>query len=383
MDRLNSLGRHILLNGNLCWDFWNYRPGIVRALLDAGYRVTVMAPPDGTRVKVEAMGATVVEADFDRGSMNPLADLRLAGLYRREFRRLRPDVVINFGIKPVIYGGLAARACGLPAAAVITGLGTAFIRGGWLSRVASALYWFGLGSAQRVFFLNANDRDFFAEKGIVPAERILVLPGEGVDVSHFSHVPPHPMASGCRHFLFVGRLLRDKGIFEYVQAAHRVRQRYPQSTFQVIGAIDPLNHTSITEQELKSWIAAGDIDYLGRIDDVRPYIAAADCVVLPSYREGLPRALLEAAAIGRPLLATDVPGCREIVVDGKNGWLCRPGDSEHLAARLMEVIETDPATIAAMGMRAREMVCENFADHVVARHYLDFLASQFRHVTHN
>ncbi|MBS1188452.1 MAG: hypothetical protein H6R10_244 [Rhodocyclaceae bacterium] len=375
-------GRHIVLNGNLCWDFWNYRPGIVRALLAAGYRLTVVAPLDDTRSKLEAMGVTVCGADFDRGSMNPLKDLLLLRLYAREFARLRPDMVFNFGIKPVIYGGLAARWLGIPSVAVITGLGSAFIRGGWLSRLASGLYRIGLSGAQKVFFLNPHDRDFFLDKGVLSGGEAHVLPGEGVDVSYFSYVPPPVARKGGKSFLFVGRLLRDKGIFEYVKAARLVREKYPDARFHVLGTIDPHNPSSITEPELASWIAAGDIDYLGRIEDVRPSIAAADCVVLPSYREGLPRALLEAAAVGRPLLATDVPGCREVLVEGSNGWFCRPGDAADLALRLIEIIETDPSVIAAMGRRAREFVCKNFADDVVARHYLDFLAGHLPLVSH-
>ncbi|HJW27350.1 MAG TPA: glycosyltransferase family 4 protein [Rhodocyclaceae bacterium] len=379
MDMTFPPPRHIVLNGNLCWDFWNYRPGIVRALLAAGYRITVLAPLDDTRPRVEAMGAAVYGIDFDRGSMNPVADLRLIQLYRQALSRLRPDMVINFGIKPVIYGGLAARWCGIPAAAVVTGLGSAFIRGGWLSRLASGLYRVGLDSAKGVFFLNPYDRDFFLHKGVVAEGKTQVLPGEGVDVSHFAHRPLSALSPDVRRFLFVGRLLRDKGIFEYVRAAGHVRRQYPDVRFQVLGSLDPHNPSSITEQELSAWIAAGDIDYLGRIEDVRPSIEAAHCVVLPSYREGLPRALLEAAAVGRPLLASDVPGCRDIIMEGENGWFCRPGDVAHLAQRLVDVIETDPSVLAAMGRRARELVCENFADQVVARHYLDFLAAQLPH----
>lgn len=382
MERSIPPGKHILLNGNLCWDFWNYRPGIVRALVSAGYRVTVLAPLDDTRTNLESMGITVCGADFDRGSTNPLADVMLARLYRREFSRLRPDMVINFGIKPVVYGGLAARWCGIPAAAVITGLGSAFIKGGWLSRLASGLYLIGLSGARQAFFLNRQDRDFFVKKHLVPAGKTRILPGEGVDVSYFSYVAPPAGRDRGRRFLFVGRLLRDKGIFEYVRAAGMVREKYPDTRFQVLGTIDPHNPSSITEPELASWIAAGDIEYLGRIDDVRPSMAEADCVVLPSYREGLPRALLEAAAVGRPLLATDVPGCRDIVVEGENGWLCRPGDVDDLAARLTEVIGTDQPVIEAMGRQARELVCKNFADHVVARHYLEFLAAHLPHVPH-
>lgn len=379
MDMTFPPPRHIVLNGNLCWDFWNYRPGIVRALLAAGYRITVLAPLDDTRPRVEAMGAAVCGIDFDRGSMNPVADLRLIHLYRQALSRLSPDMVINFGIKPVIYGGLAARWCGIPAAAVVTGLGSAFIQGGWLSRLASGLYRVGLDSARRVFFLNPYDRDFFLHKGVVAERKTHNLPGEGVDVSHFAYRPLPALSPGARRFLFVGRLLRDKGIFEYIRAAGYVRRQYPDVRFQVLGSLDPHNPSSITEQELSAWIAAGDIDYLGRIEDVRPSIEAAHCVVLPSYREGLPRALLEAAAVGRPLLASDVPGCRDIVMEGKNGWFCRPGDVAHLAQRLIDVIETDPSVLAAMGRRARELVCENFADQVVARHYLEFLAAQLPH----
>lgn len=361
---------HVLLNGICCWDFVNYRRSLIRAMLQAGHRVTVVAAADGHEEALRACGATVVCRPFKRASLNPLHDLGLAFGYLAAFRRLSPDVVVSFGIKPVIYGGIAAALARIRHAAVVTGLGSAFVTDGWLRRLAGALYRLGLASAERVFFLNADDRQYFFQQALVEPAKTALLPGEGIDTQHFS-LQEWPTGAPC--FLFVGRLIGDKGVREFVAAAHAVRESLPQARFRLLGKIDADNPSGVPEHEVRAWAAAGVVSYLGAHEDVRPFIADSHVVVLPSYREGVPRALLEAAACGRPVLASDVAGCREVVVAGETGWLCAPRSVAALAAAMLAAAGRPPAELAAMGRKGRDHVERRFADAQVCAAYLGFL----------
>lgn len=361
---------HILLNGICCWDFVNYRRSLIRVLVQAGHSVTIVAAADGHEATLRASGANVVCQPFNRGSLNPLHDLGLAFGYLVAFRKLSPDVIVSFGIKPVIYGSIAATLLRIRHAAVITGLGSAFATAGWLRRLAGMLYRLGLASAERVFFLNADDQQYFLQHTVVPSAKTALLPGEGIDTHHFS-LQEWPSGTPC--FLFVGRLIGDKGVREFVEAARTVRESLPQARFQLLGKIDADNPSGVPECEVRTWAASGAVSYLGAHEDVRPFIAASHVVVLPSYREGVPRALLEAAACGRPVLATDVAGCREVVVAGETGWLCAPRSAVALAEAMLAAAGRPPAELAAMGRKGRDHVERRFADAQVCAAYLSFL----------
>jgi glycosyltransferase involved in cell wall biosynthesis len=286
-------------------------------------------------------------------------------------KRLRPAAYCGYTIKPNIYGSLAAASLGIPAFPNVSGLGTAFIRRGPLQWLVSRLYRQAFRKAEVVFFQNSEDRQLFVERAIIDEGKGRVLAGLGIDVEHFA---PALVPEGAPVFLFVGRLLKDKGVLEFAEAAQTLRSVLPEASFQLLGPIDEGNRTAIDRAQLDSWVRRGVVEYLGSTQDVRPFIAASSVVVLPSYREGLPRSLLEAAAMERPLIATNVPGCRDVVEDGENGYLCDVRDSASLAAAMRKFAFLPQAQRLAMGKAARRKVQEQFSEEFVLRAYLDLLS---------
>ena len=333
----------------------------------------VIAPQDSAADKrMHELAVERIPIEIDRAGLNPLADLRLFMRYRTLLKRLRPAAYLSYTIKPNIYGSFAAASLNIPALPNVSGLGTAFIRGGPLQAIVTRLYRVGFARAPVVFFQNAEDRSLFVSRRIVRQTQARVLPGSGVDLERFA---PAPLHGGPLTFLFIGRLLRDKGVVEFVEAARSLRSEHPEARFQLLGAVDEGNRTAIRQSEIDSWLAEGVVEQLATTDDVRPFIAAASAVVLPSYREGLPRSLLEAAAMARPLIAADVPGCRDVVEDGVNGYLCAVRDAASLAAAMRRFLRLPPGQRLAMGEAGRRRVQERFSEALVIRAYLDVLAS--------
>ena len=289
---------------------------------------------------------------MDRSGLNPVKDLRLLLRYRELLAELRPAAYLGFTIKPNIYGAIAARLCGVPAIPNISGLGTVFIRGGLLGSLVSGLYRFGLAKAPVVFFQNADDLGEFVGRKLVRRDQARLLAGSGIDLEP---VRAGANSVGPLKFLLIARLLGDKGVREFVDAARLLRREgVRNSCFQLLGPLDPANRTGIAGSELEGWIAEDTVEYLGVTDDVRPFIAEASAfVVLPSYREGLPRSLLEAGAMARPLIATDVPGCRAVVEDGHNGYLCAVRDPASLADAMLRLANLPAERRQAMGEAAR------------------------------
>ncbi len=329
-----------------------------------------------------AIGVERFALPIDRSGLNPLTDFRLLLAYCGLLKRLRPAAFLGFTIKPNIYGCLAAGSLGIPAIPNVSGLGTAFIRSGPLQLLVTNLYRAAFRKAAVVLFQNADDCRLFVDRGIVRPEKTRVVPGSGIDLDRFS---PVPQPTGPTIFLLVSRLLGDKGVREYVEAARLLRERLPEARFQLLGPIDEGNRTAIRRDEVSRWVTEGLVEYLGSKDDVRPHIASASAIVLPSYREGLPRSLLEGAAMARPLIATDVPGCREVVEDGVNGFLCAARDPASLAGAMAKLAGLPASERQAMGLASRRKVQERFNETVVIRAYLDELSqlwprNQDRHV---
>lgn len=360
--------RRLVLGANSGWNIVNFRGGLIRALKAAGYEPVVVAPSDGSvDPGLEALGVERVAVRIERSGMNPFADLGLLSSYVRILKQLRPVAFLGFTIKPNIYGCLAARLAGVPAIANVSGLGTAFIRQRLLSRLVASLYRLAFRRAAVVFFQNRDDRALFLQLGIVREAQARLLPGSGIDLERFK---PAPLPAGPTTFLLIARLLGDKGVREYVAAARQLRAELPEARFQLLGPLDHGNRTAISKAELDGWVAEGVVDYLGMTDDPRPFIAAASAVVLPSYREGLPRTLLEAAAMGRPLIATDVPGCRDLVEDGVNGVSCAVRDAQSLATAMKRLALLSPEALAAMGAAGRRLVENRFSESLVIDAYV-------------
>lgn len=356
---------------NTAWNLVNFRAGLIRALVSAGYEVVAVAPYDEYVVRLTELGCRFVALPMDNKGTHPGRDSLLFFRFLKLLRRERPDVFLGYTVKPNVYGSLAARALGIPVVNNVAGLGAVFIRDSWLTRLVRLLYKIALSSSYHVFFQNNEDMRMFVEQGLVAADKVSRLPGSGIDLSSFCYVPILPMENRSLRFLLVARLLWDKGVGEYVEAARMVRRQYPTAVFQLLGFLDVKNPTAVSSAQMDEWVKEGVVEYLGVADDVKPYLVAADCVVLPSYREGVPRSLLEAAAIGRPIVTTDAVGCRDAVDDGVNGLLCRVGDADDLAEKMVQMIAFSPQSRATMGRRGREKVKREFDEKVVIQKYLD------------
>jgi glycosyltransferase involved in cell wall biosynthesis len=291
--------------------------------------------------------------------------------FKELYRRLKPTMALHFTIKPAIYGSFAARKLRIPYVNTIPGLGTPFIRENWVTRVVEVLYRLSQARAERMFFLNDDDHQVFLSRHLATPERMEVLRGEGVDLEHFP-VTDFPDDTDFR-FLFIGRMLRDKGVVEFVEAARKMRSTASHARFQLLGPCGVENRTAIPREMLDAWVREGIVEYLGEVNDVRPHIARAHCIVLPSYREGSPRALLEGAAMGRPLIATDATGCRGIVDDGVNGFLCRTRNAEDLAEKMQRVLNMPAEARRAMGEAGRAKVEREFSEGRLINRYRNII----------
>ena len=358
----------IVVSVNAAWNLVNFRQSLLRSLVAAGYRVVAVAPPDGREGELAALGIEFVPIRIDRRGMSPLADAGLLVAYLRILRRLRPRAYLGFTVKPNVYGGMACRLLGIPRIANIAGLGTAFIRRGPLNWIVRRLYASGLSGARRVFFQNADDRAHFLAEGLVGEERTALLPGSGVDLARF--VPRHRAPDGRTVFLLVTRLLRAKGVAEYVEAAATMRRRHGDAVaFRLLGIPD---HSSggVAPATLDRWRREGAVELIDAVGDVRPVLADADCVVLPSYYpEGTPRSLLEAAGMGKAIVTTDTPGCRDVVEGGVNGFLCAPRSAASLAEAMEAYRGLDAGARAAMGAASRARAERLYDERIVLERY--------------
>lgn len=334
--------------------------------------VCCVAPKDKWVAELEEVGVRCIDVQLSRRGMNPWSEsISIFRLYRL-FQQEKPDIVINFSIKPAIYGSLAARMAGVPCTcSMITGLGYAFLGTSFarrlFSRVVALLYRHALVGNHRVFFQNRDDQSFFMQENIVKEFKTVVVNGTGVDTDRFAPSNRGRGRDGIR-FLMVARLLTDKGVREFAEAGLRLRGRFPQVRLALLGPSDE-NPASISESELRCWVEKGALEYLGTTNDVASVLAEHDVFVLPSYREGLPTATLEAMAMGRPVVTTDVPGCRDTVAQGVNGYVVPARDSTALAEAMAQFVE-NPRLIDSMGRASRQMAVSKYDVRQVNREIL-------------
>lgn len=364
----------VVLIANTTWYLYNFRRGTLVALREAGYRVVALSPHDDyAALLVEELGIDHVALPMEGKSTRLLGEGHSLLALVTTLRRLKPAFVFNFTVKANIYAGLACRALRVPYANNVSGLGTAFLHDSWLFRRVRWLYGVANRGAQRVFFQNAEDHALFRRFGLLRDTPTTVLPGSGLDTSRFVFSPLSDDAPFT--FVMIARLLGDKGVREYVQAAEQVARRYPDARFLLIGPLGISNCTAISAAEVKRWQREGIIEYLGEQADVRPFIEQARVLVLPSYREGMPRTVLEAAAMGRPAIVSDVPGCRHAVVAGETGWLCEVKSAEALAQRMSECLAMPHAQLQQAGRAARERIEAEFDERLVVQAALACLTS--------
>lgn len=359
---------------NSAWSVYNFRLDVINNLLSQGYEVIVLAPDDLFSEQLRELGCRFIPIKFDNKTKNPFLDLSFYWQLKRLYRNLRPDFIFHYVAKPNIYGSLAASANGIPSVAVVTGLGYAFAKKNWLYRVIRLLYKRGLRKAREVWFLNNEDARVFIDEKIVNIEKVKVLPGEGVNTTHFA-----PYRTPGKHdqpftFLMSTRLLKSKGIGLYADAARILRKKNYDVRFALIGFFENHHPDSISQEELARWEKEGLIHYGGFAQDVRPFLAKADCFVFPSfYNEGIPRCLMEAAAMELPVITSMNRGCKEVVLNNSTGYICNRHDPFDLADKMEKMINLSPEERARMGKNGRSLVIRKFSiDHVIDE-YVDTL----------
>lgn len=360
--------KRILVLANNDVGLYRFRKDLLAALLSAGHEVYISLPNGDFVPELVQLGCRFIDTPIDRRGMNPIHDSKLFHQYRTMLKEVKPDLVLTYTIKPNIYGGLACRMAHIPYAVNITGLGSAIENGGWLKKFVLALYKPALRGAKVVFFENAGNRDTLAATGVVPNGRDVVLNGAGVNLEDYPY-QPYPQEGPVR-FLFVGRVMHEKGVDELFAAATRMKQKYGDGVeFHIVGSFEEAYKPIMDELE-----QAGVVKYHGYQSDMKPFYAMASCIVLPSYHEGMSNVLLEAAASGRPLITSDIPGCREAVENGVSGYLCPAKDADTLHDAMQRFVELPESWRAEMGCRGRERMVKIFDKLLVINETMNNLA---------
>lgn len=355
----------VTISSNTSWYLKNFRASTIRRLLAEGYRVVCLSPQDDYSQKlIDELGCEWRPLVMNNQGSNPIKDAHLIYQFWRHYRALQPVAALHFTIKNNVYGTWAARALGVPAINNVSGLGTAFIRDGLISAIVRLLYRTSQPLAHRVFCQNEDDLNQLAQNRLVPRGRLELLPGSGVDLQRFNPgLRTHH--AGPFRFLYAGRMLADKGLNELTAAIRSINANGEVCSLWLSGFADVENVSAISHRQLSEWSEEPGIEWLGPSDTIEQVYAAVDCVVLPSYREGMPRSLLEAGAMGLPVVATDVPGCRNIVTDGFNGLLCEVKNSESLLLALQKMLALSDQERALMGANGRKLVAEKFDEQLV------------------
>lgn len=363
--------KKILVVSSTTQTLYNFRIGLLRALRDGKFEVRGVAKRDEFSDILEKEFKCIFLRHLDRKGTNALKDIRLMLELCKVYRKEKPELVIHYTIKPNIYGSIVSRLAGIKSFCVVTGLGYAFIEKGILLRTVKLLYKISLRLSEKIFFQNDDDRKLFIKEGIAPSDRAILL-GGGVDTEYFSPEVCRKSQKGSSNlkFLLIGRMLWDKGVGEFVEAAGIVKKRFADIEFQLLGKLDEGNPSVIPESRIKDWERKGLVRYLGLTYDVRPSISESACVVLPSYREGIPHSLLEAMAMAKPIITTETAGCKEVVEDGRNGFLVPVRDAKALAKAIEKFINLPESRRMEMGKYSREKAIREFDEKFIIDIYL-------------
>lgn len=365
----------IAITSNTSWYLFNFRRNTIRALLDNGYTVLAIAPEDNYSKKLIALGCKFIHVPIDQGGTNPLRDLQTFFCFLKNYYFHKPDVVLNFTPKNNIYSTLAAWVRGVPCINNIAGLGFLFINEGMSSKIARWLYKITQSKAKKIFFQNEEDRQLFILNKLAPEYLTDRIPGSGVDMERFVESPA--IDDGKVKFILIARMLYDKGVKEFVEAARLIKQKHSNADFFLLGFLDVNNPSAVSKQTMNEWVSEGIVQYLGVSDNVEFEIAKVDCVVLPStYREGVPKSLLEAGAMGKPIITTNSIGCRDVVDDGVNGFLCEPKNVIDLVDKMEILILMPHQERLAMGSKSRLKIEREFDEKRVIRKYLEAISEQ-------
>lgn len=363
----------ILFVSNSIKNTINFRGEVIKSFKDRGHDVALVGPID---VDVDEYWGKVVpfyEVKIASKGINPITDLQLCFSLFSLYKKIKPQVVYHYTIKPNIYGSMVSGILGIKNIAVTTGLGYVFIHDNLISFVAKALYKLAFYFSEQVWFLNQDDQDKFVQQKLVDPKKVRLLDGEGIDTNFFKPVEKTP--SSEIKVLQICRMLKDKGVFEFVEAARILKSQGAKIEFQLLGPADVDNPTSVTVHQLKQWESEGLIKYLGTSSDVRQEILNSDICVLASYREGVPRVLMEAASMEKPIVTTNTIGCREVVLDGVNGFLCEAKNSQDLADKILKISGLNENERIEMGKKGRQYMIDRFSIEKIKDFYFKNLSS--------
>ena len=351
--------KKIIVSINTSWNIFNFRLNLIKHFQKLGYQVIALAPEDAYSQDLIRSNVLFESIIIDNKGHNPIKDLYLLKQYYSLLKKHRPDIALFFTIKPNIYGTIAATYLKIPVINNVSGLGTAFIHKNWIGKVAQLLYKISFRYSSKVFFQNKDDQELFIKRNLVSTKKAALLPGSGVDLKKFT---AKPLPSQL-NILFIGRLLYDKGIIEYLESCKALKKKYNNRvTFSIVGKHEKNSKTGISKKKLGEYIKEEVVTYLGTTDQIQEEIAKASVIILPSYREGTPRSLLEGAAMGRPLIATNVPGCKDLITENYNGWLCKAKSVNELTSTIEKVINTDEKKLRKFGSNSRTFVAENYGE---------------------
>lgn len=356
--------KRALILVNLDVTIYNFRRELVEELLKNDYEV-IISSPSGEKIKYFTdLGCKHIEVAVDRHGTNPIKDLKLLSYYKKLIKETKPDIVLTYTVKPNIYGAWAAASSKTPCISTITGLGTGLANGGMIQKILLALYKKALKHVDCVFFQNEYNLSFFQTHKLIKDNHQLVA-GSGVNLNEYSLGPVKSTQPGNESFLFVGRVMKDKGVEEFFEAASKVKQEYPNVKFNIVGFVD-----GDCEKSLKDAERSGLITYHGRQATAKPFYENCDAIVLPSYHEGMANVLLEAAATGRAIIASDIPGCRETFDEGVSGFSVKPRDAKSLHEAMVKFIRLSPEEKQKMGLKGREKMEKNFDRNMIIAEYM-------------
>lgn len=362
----------IIIVTNTSWNIYNFRLPLVRHLKAMGHTVHAAAPNDEYSQLLAEEIEKLHYISLNRKGTNPFEDYKLYRDLKKLYKQTQPDLIIHYTIKPNIYGTLAAKACKIPCINNVTGLGTVFLHNNISNTIAKKLYAYSFQFAEKVIFQNNDDLELFVKEKLCAAETATVIPGSGVDVNHFIQNKTEPKSTFT--FAFVGRLLFDKGVVELIEAIRLLKKESINFNFLIAGKVETEAKLGVNEDTISQWEKEGLVDYRGIVKDIKSFLGEVDCVVLPSYREGNPRALLEAASMSLPMVATNVTGCKEVVVNGENGYLCEVKNSDSLALALKKIVSLPLNEYLSFGKMGRERVVNHFSEEIIIKKYEAIIA---------
>jgi len=367
--------KKIIVNANIVWTITNFRTNLIKHLIDNGYEVICIADKDDFSKEPEAilekLNVNLIKVKLSRSGINPIEDLKYWYSLLKIYKSVKPDIILNYTIKPNIYGTIAASLLNIPTINNIAGLGTLFVKEGLVTKAAKLLYKYSQSKATKIFFQNKDDFDLFTIRKLVDRNKCDILPGSGVDTNRFRPIK-QDKTNDKLVFLLISRMLWDKGIKEYIEAARIIKKKYSNVEFQLLGFIDMSNKTAISKAQIDEWTKEGVVTYLGTSDHVENEILQVDCIVLPSfYREGTPKTLLESASMEKPIITTNNIGCKDVVDDGVNGYLCKIKDSNDLADKIEKMINLSEEERNLMGKEGRKKIINDFDEKIVFKKYLE------------